>query len=41
VSIVIGLVITTLAVLFFSALFLRGMMGYGNMPDFDRGMMFP
>ena len=41
VSIVIGLVITALFVLFFSAWFFGGMMGYGNMPDFDGGMMFP
>jgi hypothetical protein len=40
-SILIGLVITALFVLFFSAWFFGGMMGYGNMPDFDRGMMFP
>lgn len=41
VSIAIGIVVTILAVLFFSALFFRGVMGYGHMPDFGGGMMFP
>jgi hypothetical protein len=27
--------------LFFSVVFLRGMVGYGSMPDFGGGMMFP
>jgi hypothetical protein len=40
-SILIGLVITALFVLFFSALFFRGIIDFGHMPDFDGGMMFP
>jgi hypothetical protein len=40
VSIVIGLGVAILAVLFFSAMFLGGIIGYGNMPDFGNGMMF-
>jgi len=41
VSIAIGLVVAILGVLFFGALFLGGIMGYGNMPNFGGGMMFP
>ena len=41
VSIAIGLIVAALAVLFLSGWFFGGMMGYGNMPDFDGGMMFP
>ena len=41
VSIAIGLIVAVLAVLFFSVVFLRGMVGYGSMPDFGGGMMFP
>ncbi len=41
VSIAIGLVVAILAVLFFSAMFLGGIIGYGNMPNFGSGMMFP
>jgi len=41
VSIAIGIVVAILGVLFFSALFVGGMMGYGNMPNFGGGMMFP
>jgi hypothetical protein len=41
ISVAIGLIVTILAVLFFSALFFRGMMGSGYMPEFGGGMMFP
>jgi Na+/H+-dicarboxylate symporter len=41
VSIAIGLIAAALVVLFLSGWFFGGMMGYGNMPDFDGGMMFP